>query len=118
MTWATRLDILFGTDDPAAELNSQRGLDRRYGTARAKLIRRRLDDLRAATVLNDMRHLPGRCHELKYDRKGQLVVHLDGPYGLVFEPANEPVPRLPNGGLDWTRITAVRIIGVEDYHDG
>jgi proteic killer suppression protein len=58
-----------------------------------------------------------RCHELKGDRKGTLAVDLEHPYRLVFEPANEPVPRKSDGGLDWTNITAIRVLAVEDYHD-
>jgi len=50
-------------------------------------------------------------------RKGQLSVDLEHPYRLVFEPANEPCPRLLDGGLDWSEVTAVRVIGVEDTHE-
>lgn len=90
---------------------------RKHGAIRAKRIRQRLDDLRAAEVLEDMRHVPGRCHELKGDRAGQLSLDLDHPYRLIFEPANAPVPTKEDGGLDWTKVTAVIIIGVVDTHD-
>jgi toxin HigB-1 len=33
-----------------------------------------------------------------------------------YKPLNDPIPRKPDGGLDWTKITAIRILGVEDYH--
>ena len=90
---------------------------REYGPQRAKLLGRRLDELRAAACLADIAGLPQtRCHELKGDRSGQLSVDLDHPYRLLFEVVDEPVPRKPDGGLDWTRVTAVRIIGVEDTH--
>jgi len=98
------------------ECNNQKLLVRRHGSVRAKKIRRRLDDLRAAETLEDMRHVPGRCHELGGTRSGQLSLDLDGPYRLIFQPANDPIPRKPDGGLDWTRITAVLIIAVEDTH--
>jgi plasmid maintenance system killer protein len=82
------------------------------------LIRRRLDELRAAEVLEDLRNLPGpRCHELRGDRAGQISVDLDHPYRLIFEPADDPVPRKPDGGLDWRSVTAVRILEVTDTHD-
>ena len=64
-----------------------------------------------------MRYLPGRCHELKGNRADQLSLDLDGPYRLIFEPAHDPIPRRPDKGLDWTRVTAVRILEVVDYHD-
>lgn len=69
------------------------------------------------TVLSDIRNLPGpRCHELTGDREGQLSVDLDHPYRLLFEPADDPIPIKPDMGLDWTRVTAVRILEVTDTH--
>jgi proteic killer suppression protein len=58
-----------------------------------------------------------RCHELKGDRAGTLAVDLQHPYRLIFEPANDPVPSKADGGLDWTAVTSVRILAVEDYHE-
>lgn len=84
---------------------------------RAKLIRRRLDDLRAAANLEVMRNLPGRCHELKGDRAGQLSLDLDGPYRLIFCPEHDPVPIKNDGGLDWSQVTTVVMIEVVDTHD-
>lgn len=64
------------------------------------VIRRRLDDMDAAGTLEDMRHLPGRCHELRSDRDGQLSLDLVHPQRLIFPPADKPVPTKPDGGLD------------------
>jgi proteic killer suppression protein len=81
------------------------------------LLRRRLDQFRAAENLEVLRLLPQvRCHELKGDRAGTLAVDLDHPYRLIFEPANNPVSRKPDGGLNWTAITVIRVLCVEDYH--
>jgi proteic killer suppression protein len=92
-------------------------LARRYGPRRAALIRRRLDELRDAVVLEDLRNLPGaRCHELTGDRDEQLSVDLDHPYRLILEVADDPVPRRPDGGLDWAQVTTVRILEVTDTH--
>jgi proteic killer suppression protein len=63
-----------------------------------------------------MRGLPGRCHELTGDKPGQLALNVSGNYRLIFEPADASIERKPDGGLDWTKVTAVRILGVEDYH--
>jgi proteic killer suppression protein len=84
---------------------------------RGKLLRRRLDDLRAAPTLEAMRKLPGRCHELKGDLAGLLSMTLDGGNRLCFRPAEDPPPRKPDGGLDWTRVTAIMIDRIGDYHD-
>jgi proteic killer suppression protein len=53
---------------------------------------------------------------LLHDHAGQLALDLDHPYRLIFEPADEPIPTKSDGGLDWNQVTAVRIIGVENYH--
>jgi proteic killer suppression protein len=65
-----------------------------------------------------MRYLPQvRCHELKGDKQGTLAVDLGHPYRLIFEPAINPIPRKSDGGLDWSQVTAIRVLTVEDYHD-
>jgi proteic killer suppression protein len=64
-----------------------------------------------------MRDLPGRCHELKHDRAGQLALDLCHPFRLIFEPANEPMPQKNGGGLDWSGVTVICVLGVVNYHD-
>jgi toxin HigB-1 len=91
-------------------------MKRTWGAARAKQIRKRLDDLGAAPNLGTMRQLPGKCHELTADLRGQLALSVGANFRLLFEPANDPIPRKADGGLDWTQVTAIRILGVEDYH--
>lgn len=65
-----------------------------------------------------MRALPGRCHALTGDLRGQFALDLDGPYRLIFEPAHDPLPVDGNGALDWSRVTAIRILRIGDYHNG
>lgn len=111
------MDIVFVNERAAAEFNSLKALSRSYGVENARRILRRLDDLRAAENLEVMRPpFPGRCHELKGDRAGQLALDVKHPFRLIFEPANEPVPRKTDGGLDWAGVTSIRIIEVEDHH--
>ncbi len=100
----------------AATFNSLKELSQIYGADNARRILKRLNELAAAENLDVMRHLPGRCHELKHDRAGQLAVDVRHPYRLIFEPANEPIPRKDDGGLDWSQVTTIRIVEVEDYH--
>lgn len=96
---------------------SERGLIKAYGSNCAKKINARLDDLHAAATLEAFRVLPGRCHELKGDRKNQLSLDLEHPLRLIFEPSNENVKIKESGGLDWNSVSAVMIIDVEDTHD-
>jgi len=111
------MDIIFITDKLAKEFNNQKLLVRRRGPERAKLIARRMRALRSVVVLEDLRHAPGRWHELGENRAETFAADLDGPYRLIFESADEPLPKKDDGGLDWTQITRVRILGVENYHD-
>jgi len=111
------MEILFPISEDPEDWNETKRLVRRHNAQRAKLIRRRLDDLRAAPCLEVMRALPGRCHELRGDRVGELSLDLDGPYRLIVRPANSPVPRKEDGGLDWKGVTAVILVGVVDTHE-
>jgi proteic killer suppression protein len=63
-----------------------------------------------------MSNVPGNCHALSADRRGQYAVHLWGAMRLVFEPAHDPLPKLQDGGIDIKRITRINIGGILDYH--
>ena len=41
---------------------------------------------------------------------------LDHPYRLLFAPLHEPLPLREEGGLDWTSVTAINILKIEDTH--
>jgi proteic killer suppression protein len=84
------------------------------GKRSADLLRKRLDDLRASASLETMRHLPGRCHELKGDRAGQFALDLEHPKRLLFRPLDGV--RRSDGGFDWSTITALEIVEIADYH--
>lgn len=107
---------MFANKRLATESNDLRLLVKRYGAAQAKKIEQRLSDLSAAQNLEIMRALPGRCHELTGDLKGCLALDLVHPYRLLFEAAHDPIPVNQDGGLDWSLVTEIRIIRIEDYH--
>ena len=109
------MDITFETDRLARLMSSARDLRRRYGDIGAKKIRARLSQIEAADTLEDLRVMPGRCHELRGDRRGQLALEVHGGHRLVVEPV-APAPRREDGGLDWGRVEAVVVLGVHDYH--
>ena len=97
--------------------DSSRELVRVFGPKNARVIRRRLDDLRAAPSLEDARRLPGHLEELKGNRKGQFSMRLLSGRRLIFIPAAVPLPTKPDGGLDWVQIREITVLNVEDYHD-
>ncbi len=111
------MDIFFSDEDDQRLCADPKLMKKKLGASSAKKLQRRLDDLDAVQNLEDMSHLPGRCHELSGDRKGQLALDLDHPYRLIFQPEEQPPPTKPDGGLDRTKVEAIRILFVgEDYH--
>ncbi|HZZ86341.1 MAG TPA: hypothetical protein VFE30_17555 [Anaeromyxobacteraceae bacterium] len=110
------MDIVFGSRQLQKLCNDARLAQRRWGKAQAEALARRLDDLRAAPSLEAFRGLPGGLHELGGGRAGQLALKLKGGERLVIEPAHQPPPTKPDGGLDWKQVTAIRIVEVVDYH--
>jgi proteic killer suppression protein len=112
------MNVGFENAKLAKLFNSTKALVKEHGAPRAKKIRQRMDDLRAAGTLAELRMLPGRCHGLHGELKGVLSLDLDHPYRLLFRPVGEPVQIwTDDGGLDWTRVTAVEILGVRDTHE-
>jgi hypothetical protein len=64
-----------------------------------------------------MRTIPAAdCHELRQNFKGFLAVKLVQPDRLVFKPIDDPIPRKHDGGLDWTQIRNIEVLGIGDYH--
>ena len=112
------MDIIFQTTKLQKECNSFRLLQKIYGERRARLIRRRLDEIRAANSLIDISHLPPpRMHPLKGEQQGQISLDLDHPYRLLITVANVPVPKKDNGSINLSKVTAVMVLEVKDTHD-
>jgi len=112
------MDIVFKSAKLRKLANERKHRDRRLGIEMSGKLGQRLDQLYAAPTLDDMPKIGrGRCHELTGNRAGTLSLDLVHPYRLIFEPADEPVPRKPDGGLDWERVTRIRILEVADTHE-
>jgi toxin HigB-1 len=111
------LDILFGSSVWEKMCHDDTIATRTLGPLSARRLRNRLDDLSAAACLGYAAKLPGRFHLLKGDRAGQFALHLHGAYRLVIAPANDPLPRRANGGLDVDKVTAITVIYIGNYHD-
>lgn len=94
-----------------------RAIVKNYGT-RAKLVKQRLEELKAAPDLSDFEKMPqSNCHELRGGRKGELAVDISPNHRIIFIPENEPVPKKEDGGLNWEKVTKIKIIAIgEDYH--
>lgn len=90
---------------------------RRYGAERAKKILLRLNQLNAAEHLGEVMALPqARCHQLSADRDEEFSLDLDGPYRMIVEITDRPVPRNDDGGIRLTEIKRVTVIDIFDTH--
>jgi proteic killer suppression protein len=111
------MDIIF--DDKKLEklANDWAKCQKAMGNTRAKLYHKRLNELRAAETLEDVRHLPGHYHELKSNRKGEWACNLDQPYRLIFVPQEVPIPTDTHGKYLWPEIKGIKIVEITDYHE-
>ena len=86
-------------------VGDRRKLERKYGAVQARLILRRIDDMRNAVTVDSLLFLPGNYHALNGDRNGQFSCHLKEPYRLIF--GIRECDGLP---------TQIIIIEIVDYH--
>jgi proteic killer suppression protein len=108
------VDVLYADRKLAALCASMAKMTRELGTVRARRVAMRLQQLRVAETLAELRLATGRCHELTEDRKGCLALDLDGPYRLVFEPVEWVTDA--RGTLDWSAVRAVIVLEIVNYH--
>lgn len=111
------MEIYFKTKRLAKICSKQKEAIRALGMTMAKKLQQRMVELNAADSLHDISRLPpARCHPLSGDRQNQFSVDLEHPFRLLFISTNEPLPRLPDGGLDLKKITEIEIIEICDPH--
>ena len=110
------MDVLFSTTKMAKTCNSSQERIREFGPERAKKVGLRLDQMRVAQSLQLFKTVHPRCHSLTGNRDGQWSADLDGPYRLIFEVADDPIPLDANGNIDLAEVRKVRIIQIADTH--
>jgi len=112
------LDLYFRDSRLQKACGTVKGCVIAWGPVNGKLVQRRLAELSAAVTLDQVYQLPqAGLHPLRQNRKGQFAVTVKQPYRLIFIPLNDPLPRLGNGDVDPSKITAVKILEVVDYHE-
>ena len=97
-------------------INDYEQCKKKQGRQMADVIARRFANLRAATVLEDLRNLPGRHHELGGKRKGQFAADLIHPKRLIYSPDHELEVYMEGNAINWSKITKIKIIEIIDYH--
>ena len=109
--------ILFQNKKLQKCCSDEKALIKQFGSVQAKKIMQRLAELVAADNLAVICALPAaRAHELKGNLKGKISLDLKHPYRLLLEPDLENHPIKKDGGLDWNKVTIIKILGVEDTH--
>ena len=111
------MEVSFRTRRLERTFNSEINMSKAYGDRMSRIIQIRM------AVLNNARDLshvpttpPDRFHILRDNRMGQFAVDLVHPKRLIFEPNHDPIPRLPDGGVNLELVTAITILEVVDYH--
>jgi plasmid maintenance system killer protein len=108
------VDILFVDEKQKETFNSEKLLRAQYGQM-AKIITKRLDQIRAASSLGEYMAMNiGNPHFLKGDYKRCISVKLTGNYRLIFEPLYKENEDFSN--LNLTTLSVVTILEVDDYH--
>jgi len=110
------LDISYASEGIKARCKPGSKTNRKLSEVNQKVLADRLSDIADAPTLEDLRNGKGYFHELQHDREGQLSCTLDKGDRLVFIPDHNPVPVNPRGRLDWSKVTAVKILEIVDYH--
>lgn len=110
------MDILFRGKKLEKDCSDSKKRKISFGTERANKIGLRLDQMRAATSLSVFITVHPRCHRLIGDRKEMWSADLDGPYRLLFEIADDPLPVDLHGKVDHSEVRKVRIIQIADTH--
>jgi len=108
------LDVLFKTKKLAKCCLEERVMSKALGARGSRKLKARLADLRAASDILQVHR--GRPHQLKGQFAGCIAFDLDAGRRLVVEAVAEPLPELPDGGLDWRNVVAVRVVFIGDYH--
>jgi hypothetical protein len=69
------------------------------------------------TVPGELMTLPqARCHQLSADRDEEFSLDLDGPYRMIVEIADMPVPRNEDDGIRLTEVKRVTVTDIVDTH--
>ena len=110
------MEIEYKTNKLEKSLASPRDILANYGI-RAKLVKQRMDEFKAAVTLHDILLLPkANLHQLTQKYTGCLAVDISANYRIIIEPNHNPVPLKDDNGLDYKSVTKIKILEIVDYH--
>ncbi len=110
------MDIIFN-DFRLFELASDyKSCIRAMGALRAKKLFVRLNAIKDAADLRELKSLPGRFHPLTGNRIGDWACDLDHPYRLIFRPIFTDILDLSMPFKANNQSVAILILEITDYH--
>lgn len=108
--------LTFDTGKLQKACASPQAMRAEWGTKMAAKLVLRISQIEAAANLSEIARVPaGRFHEYG-DKAGRMSLDLVHPQRLLFVPDHDPVPTKPDGGVDLTAVTQVRVLGITDPH--
>jgi toxin HigB-1 len=111
------MDLYFADQQLAGRCASRGEIHRLWGAQCAQVICRRLEHLASADDLSVIAAItPARLRRLDGARDGQWAIDAFPPVRLVFEPYAQQMRLRPDGAVDMSRVTAIRILGIEEDH--
>ena len=111
------MEIVFVDRKTKKLFDSEKELNKRFGTAIARRIRQRMAELCAAESLQMVSHLPPpRCHELT-GKGHHFSVDVSPNMRLIFCAFGEFGIREDNG-LELSSVKSICVEEVRDTHDG
>jgi plasmid maintenance system killer protein len=82
--------------------------NKKFGTDAANELRLRIADLRAATSVQDL--VVGNP---RATAEGQIELDAGTHLRIIFCANHNTVPKLDSGAVDWSRVSRVKILGIE-----
>lgn len=109
------MDVDFEDEKLRVLCSSFKKMQGRLGQPVARKMKRHINALQIAKHLEELRHRGG-LHELDHDLVGHLAMHLADGKRLLFQP--DPPAAVGEAVGVWAEVTAVKIIAIENYHQG
>lgn len=110
----TALELAFSKRSLRHLCENEAKAKRELGASVAQKLRRRLADLRAATCVTDL--VAGQPRELENLRSRHIAVDLREGFRIVFCANHNAIPTLESGGVDWAKVSRVKIMRIESDH--
>jgi proteic killer suppression protein len=106
------LELAFADKDLRELCERKSAAEAEFGTAIARCLRRRIAEVRASD--NVAAILTGNARPYGRGNTAQYLVDVQGGWRLVLAANHQDPPRLQNGQIDWSRVTRVKILGIEN----